>query len=355
MLAQLHSLAHAFPKSNIKLFLLPDRSDAFDIPKSIKIKTFQLFSRSLPKTSFFKFFKMLEFSFLVMLSMYKFKPDIIHVHDENSLIGPLLYKQLNSRVKLIYDDHELINCPPKSLVEKLMYLIERRAYKISDMVIVANDSRARIGKFIYDIKTDLQVIPNYLFDFDSKEALSNSTKLCIVQIEELHSKGYKVLLHQGALLKGRDLSLIHKTLTKLSDNWAMFFIGCSEADYKTEIGNHHKSHFGGFIDYDDLSKVWAVCDAVMICYTNESINNKYCAPNRLYLALSNKLPVIINDNFELNRLNREYGFGVNVEECVVLIDDELFTDIRINYTSRSFIYNIKNHPVLDVYNKISNG
>ena len=53
-------------------------------------------------------------------------------------------------------------------------------------------------------------------------------------------------------------------------------------------------------------------DAGVLFYDACSFNNKYCAPNRLYLAVNNGVPIIVNsDNYTLTRFLKEYRCGLS--------------------------------------------
>ena len=106
VLSQIDSLSGYFKNSKICVFYLPDSSRKSKFKKNVIFQNIFLLTRKLPKSKFWQFFKLIEYGIVTCIKLKKFNPNIIHIHDENSIIGPLLYKFFNRSVKIIYDDQK---------------------------------------------------------------------------------------------------------------------------------------------------------------------------------------------------------------------------------------------------------
>src|SRR5690606_10973992 len=79
--------------------------------------------------------------------------------------------------------------------------------------------------------------------------------------------------------------------------------------------DENKCVFIGSINYLDLHKFWARGVASIVLYLPTYINNRLCAPNRLYISVKMGLPVIVNrDNPVLSSFIEDYKCGYYIDE-----------------------------------------
>lgn len=313
VISQIDALSSNYPESKITILLLPDKKTTIKFARNVSIKEIKLISRKLPTSAFWQLFKMVEYGITVNKILLNLKPDIIHIHDENSIIGPLIYKLLKKHTCIIYDDHELRNLPPKNIQQRIMLLLERIIYKKANLCIVANESRK---KFVVPIlkPTQIAVIENWHYKRPTKEFQKGTQKL-LLQIDKLKRNGEKIILHQGFLHENRRIDLVEKIVNQLPDEWKMLFIGIPQEKYNEYFDGNKKTCFGGYIFNADLDIIWSKMDAVIIFYNTDDLNNKYCAPNRIFLALNLGIPVIVNkQNPELKKVIDIYKNGIGMEE-----------------------------------------
>jgi hypothetical protein len=316
VLSQLITLGEQFPNWSFTLFLVSDGGGPVTMPANVYLKEIKLLTRDLPKSAFFQAIKMIEFALRFNLSLFWFKPDILHVHDETLLLGPVLFSKLSKKTIIIYDDHELRYLDEKlNTKDKMMRSLEENIFKRADIIIMANSYRKDFGieksLVINSQKEKIHIIENYpLINFDQKN----------VEIpERLKNRELKYLLHQSvAINKERGSDILLETIKKLPKKWRLVIIGVSKDKFDSFIKEHDELRkqtiFIGFVPYDELENYWTYVDGAVIFYQTDKINNRLCAPNRLFLAANNGIPLIVNKNPVLQDFIKKYKTGISVED-----------------------------------------
>lgn len=189
----------------------------------------------------------------------------------------------------------------------------------ADLVIFANKERLDFLKTKYSLKNKLTYFLNLpYFEEEHTDGLNEVHRKILLEIDKLKDSGIKLFIHQGVLSieRGREkLATFSKTLS----NAKVIILGASEDDFKHFISHYHldKSVFFyvGSVPYNILNQFWKRGDAAIVMYLPTYINNRLCAPNRFYIAVNNKIPVLVNkDNPVLNNFVKEYNAGGFIED-----------------------------------------
>lgn len=288
----------------------------------------------------FIFYVLQDFLFLVM-----YRPKTMIVQDKNALIAPLLYKLLLPKKKLVYDDHELFNFP-LSFEDKILFMVENFAFKISDVISVANEFRKRIIEKIHRINTKIFVIENYYYPSKlSSDTDSEKTIYALEQIKKIKDNGKTLVLHQGRIMKERGESRIKQIIEEFPTDFHLIFIGEERYDFQRNlVGNNYSSL--GLIPYNELHKIYSEICISIIFYENNFINNKYCAPNRLYMSIYFNHFIITNNNRSiistLEKLGNEYI--LHHKNHFVVQAEELRTKKKIK---KDVTFQSRNEQVID--------
>ena len=358
VISQIENLSEHFNNTEFRIFLLSDGPYNILFSKNCVIDEINLFSRKLPKLIFFKLFKMLEFGIKAFFKIRAFKPDVLHIHDDTSSFGGVLFKLCYPQTKVIYDDHELKYIRSNKLFDKLMFFWEYILYRKSDIVIVANNERRRLSSVIYNRK-NIEVHENYFHKRETKKNKTDSLIKLINKINLLHLEGQKIILHQGQINEVRGLKEIIKLVNKIPENFKLLTIGISYIQYQQLLKSvnklkHKRLIFGGYIDYEHISEIYKIIDYSLIIYKNFNLNNKYCAPNRVYLSYYFGKPIIVNsENHVLFNFIKKTNSGVLLEENSDL--DSVFKklDGLSNLTNHSYVRNdINPKKIIDIYYKL---
>jgi len=360
VISQIDNLTKKFSNAEFKIFLLSDAHYDIKFNNNCKVDEITLSTRYLPKNSFFQFFKLIEFGLKSYLKIKTFNPDVLHVHDDTAMIGGLFYKTFHPNKKIIYDDHELKYIRPKSFSESLLFVIEKYMYKISDLVIVANPERKRLASIIYKVKC-ITVHENYFYNnYIQGETNKNFIELKN-KINKIQQQQNKIILHQGQVNKDRGSEILIKLSNNTPNNFNILFIGISINSYEGFLKKIHKSKrnnfiFGGFIDYKHISEVYKIIDYSLIMYKPYDLNNKYCAPNRVYLAYYFGKPIIVNDdNPVLNSFVKKSGSGEVINEYSNFV--KVFENLEKSHKLLNQTYiNNDTYPknIINIYNKFIN-
>lgn len=358
VLSQVYTLAKEHPSWQIVIFLISDGGGKVKLPENVEVRYLKLLTRILPKSPFFQAIKMFESALILNFKLLKFKPDVLHVHDEPAILGPIFYKRINKKVKLVYDDHELRNLDMHFTgKDKLMANLENRMFRMADKIIMANEYRRDYAiahsNLIKQQKDKIEIIANYPFA-NSEEGKNEKPDL-------LSDVSVKYLLHQSvAISEDRGKQILIETMKKLPDVWKLVIIGVNEDSFNEFMKGNEvlaaKVIFGGFVPYNELEEIWKNVDAAVIFYETSKINNRLCAPNRLYLAANHGIPLIVNENPVLKDFVENNNCGVVVKKDSRVIDDffSSFDEILLNAQKLKgkFTYDSQAEKLISIYNQL---
>src|SRR5690606_24104813 len=98
--------------------------------------------------------------------------------------------------------------------------------------------------------------------------------------------------------------------------------------------SEEKFVFVGSVNYLDLNKFWRRGTASIVMYLPTFINNRLCAPNRLYISVKMGLPVIVNrDNPVLSSFVQDYQCGFYIDD----INSESDFESLLNINEQRFL------------------
>lgn len=353
ILNQMDLLEIAHPELTIDFIILEDKKTYIDLGAKVTLHTIKTTFRN---NALLRPITALEFGIKSFLKLARFKPDILHAQDSAILLPALWYKiYRGSSLNLIYDDHELPNSN-KGFVNKLFNYLEIRIMNRSDSVIFANKERLNYLAHKYKLTTDkltvflnLPYFENKTFHLDAKE------DELIKDLDRLSKLKYKLIFHQGSIKKERGRESLAAFSNKLPTRTKLVMLGISKKVFDDFIDEYNLNidnfHFTGLVSYNSLLEFWSYADATIIMYLPDQINNRLCAPNRFYIALSKNIPVYVNkSNPVLSALLKEFECGYYVEDVIEnnkVIDFEL-TEIS-NYDN-SLYETLKKNQISNLLN-----
>lgn len=333
VLAEVDSLAQCYPNTQLKIFLLSDgeyKPMVFD--KNVKVERIDIFTRKSRFRKQLVPITTLIYTVICFFKVLKFRPEVLHVHDIFPLPVAYLYTLFFSPI-LFYDDHELFkqNADP---FHKGLFFLEAKILKKADQVFVANNHRSRIIRWVYGIPSrKVSVLENYNHLRDTSP-IELQDHLFLNILNRIHNEGGLAILHQGQVSKGRGVDYLIEVAKSIELNTKIVFLGISDVRYAELLSQYpilkNTSFNIGYKPYYQINEYWSRVDATMVFYDTQDVNNRYCAPNRLYLALSNKVPLLVNaKNPVLSSAVESHGAGLSCE-----IDN-------INSTVNQFIASIR--------------
>jgi glycosyltransferase involved in cell wall biosynthesis len=178
--------------------------------------------------------------------------------------------------------------------------------------VTANQDRWNY--MIEKLKMNSSIGHTALYNFPS---ISLSLKVKEELPSELKSwlNGDSYLLFQGAALKGRLFQEILSAVSGTAD-YKLVVLGPIEAETLNEIKLKYGAtldsilYVTGWVPQDDLYLYVDHALGSLVFYRNSSLNNWFCAPNRLYYSLARGVPVLCGNNPEMKAAIEGSGAGL---------------------------------------------
>ena len=192
----------------------------------------------------------------------------------------------------------------------------KKHVKNANIVISCEKHRAAIMQSRYKLAETPEVIPNKPYDINIREEFLNND---IIELIKRHF----TIVYQGIISKDRPLENVARALSLIGDYDIVFLImgDCSE-QYKREIIKiYPNTIFTGFVPAPQHLCYTQYCDIGIANYDISSLNNIFCAPNKIYEYAKFSTPMLCSTNIALEE---SVGFSKaglcidfsNVEEII---------------------------------------
>lgn len=342
----------------IDFILMPDKPLHISIDSVSKI---HIINTRIRNSKILRPFTVLDFAYQTIVKLKKIKPEIIHVQDVMVALPILLYKRyVDSSVVVIYDDHELPN-ENESIYLKINQRFENKLMSLSNSIITANEERLdylsqnnprfNTSKAIYFL--NLPYFETVLLE--SSLTINKSIELNLIK----KKNNFKYIMHQGIIEEERGRKKLAEFSRIMPENYKILILGVSKEYFEKFLNEFdllkESFIFIGIVPYSDLSEYWSLADASIVMYLPTYINNRLCAPNRLYISFLNCIPIIVNkDNPVLSNFISKYNCGIYIE---ALSKDNLESELRrISYSNIEIddLKRIETLKLIDLYDKLLN-
>lgn len=175
---------------------------------------------------------------------------------------------------------------------------KRRIGKIAlnaKRIIVPEINRANIMTVWYGLKTVPVVVPNYPLCFDQQRNQPISNNYANNLIENLKNK--KIIIYQGHIsLWERDLRPFARALSMLNKDYAFVLMGRNHGHSFEKIKEIYQDTFYiPEIPSPYHLEVTSHAYIGLLIYNRTSLNNIFCAPNKIYEYACFGIPMIGND------------------------------------------------------------
>lgn len=199
------------------------------------------------------------------------------------------------------------------------------------VVFMPEYNRTVIYQVWYRLKKRPIVLYNKPYFLPSNSELQNlkeKYKNKLIQFE-----GKKVILYQGGISSVRMLESLALALTKMGDEFILLMVGKeNEAGYIDKLKQINSSvvHIKP-LPAPDYLVFSTIAYIGYVCYAPTSLNNAYCAPNKINEYSAFSLPMIGNDIPGLKIIeSSKSGINVNVDDIDSIIKGIM--QIDKNYT-----------------------
>ena len=245
----------------------------------------------------------------------KQRPDIVYCHDYYSAI--LAYLLLCTRYsgKIVYDAHELMIPEEGRGDRRLMffYWFEKRIVKKVDLLVCASKQRAEIMQNHYGLKSTPTVVPNISQLEINDDDLDTSN--IISSLDGFFKKEGQTVVYAGVVTTSRRINELFDAVVATADKCKLLIVGDGDAlpSLKQNAVRHPELSvaFTGKVPYKCLGSILSRCDIGFLYYPIDTLNNIYCASNKIYEYASVELPMLANENPTVKRILDKEQIGIS--------------------------------------------
>lgn len=291
-----HKVATTLMKNNYDITLVGRKlHNSFDLNR--KYKTYR-FSLLFSKGPFFY----IEYNLRLFFYLLFKKVDILVSNDLDTLLANYMVSVIRGK-KIIYDSHEYFTEVPelqnRKFVKKIWTIIEKNIVPKLKHTYTVSEPIANIYNKKYG--TNFRVIRNYpnYSEYQAKTNIFNTTS--------------KVILYQGALNVERGIDLVIKSM-KFIENAVFVIIGDGDITQSLQIlaeaeGVNDKINFLGKIPLESLYKYTAAADIGISLEDDTNLNYHYSLPNKLFDYIQARIPVLVSNLPEMQKIVQDYNIG----------------------------------------------
>lgn len=253
------------------------------------------------------------FSTIKIIKSYQ--PDVVYCNDYYSALLAYYLLRTNFSGSIIYDAHELIipEEGKKDKRQRFFYWFERHIVHKINLLICASQQRAEIMKEHYRLLNEPVVIPN-ISQLRTSDDDADTQKI-ILSLHSFFNKTLPTVVYAGVVTSQRRISELFDAALAMSDKCKLLIIGDGNAlnSLKLKSAHHPELHtaFTGAIPYKCLGSILSRCDIGFIYYPVETLNNRYCASNKIYEYASVGLPMLANENPTIKEEFEKYHIGIS--------------------------------------------
>lgn len=179
----------------------------------------------------------------------------------------------------------------------------------AEIVISCEETRSRIMKSWWGLKDSPVVIPNKPYEHPRQRNIKGSTKETQELIERIKDK--KIILYQGIISVDRDLKKLAQTLRKMKSEYYLVLMGKEFFDSVSEIKKiYNNTIYLGFVPAPLHLEITSYANIGIANYDDSSLNNLFCAPNKIYEYSGFKIPTLGSDVIGLTDTVGKYEAGV---------------------------------------------
>jgi len=244
----------------------------------------------------------------------RIRPDVVVAEDFFTTMPSWLLAKLSS-ASLIYDAHELIipeSGKRLSLRDRLWYFFEHWVVPRADLVIAANEERARLMAEHYH----LSYTPEFMRNIPSQQHNNSGENRLFTTYPALMKRNAdkQFILYQGHMSLSRGIGRFVESIAHLPARFRLVLAGGGPDREDIGVLANRLGLSGrviqlGLIPNRDLPFVTQACDIGIVAYPFSGLNNIYCSPNKVFEYAQAGLPMIATNQPPLKAMVERYQLG----------------------------------------------
>lgn len=169
------------------------------------------------------------------------------------------------------------------------------------------------------------ILPNKPYSHPGKQRGMGSTPALREAIAKIQNK--KVLLYQGYIKADRNLLPLARALAKMRSDYYLVLCGSSDAGFVEQVqAVYTKTMYLGYFAPPSHMEITPYAAVGIAYYQDDCINNRYCAPNKIYEYAGCGIPMLCN---QIPGLTETVG-KAGAAECVDFRDaDQVIQAIHL--------------------------
>ena len=198
-------------------------------------------------------------------------------------------------------------------------------------VFMPEYNRTILYQIWFKLKEKPILLPNKPYFVPKKSELAKLKSKYKKQLSYFEEK--KVIIYQGGIYRARLLEKIVQAIVELNDNFIFLLIGREqEKGYVNDLKNIDDSiiHIP-YLPAPDYLVFSTIAYIGWLGYSASSLNNAFCAPNKIYEYSAFSLPMIGNDVPGLRNIFESTNSGVIVDEFDINSIKKGIREIDSNY------------------------
>lgn len=188
-------------------------------------------------------------------------------------------------------------------------------------VLVSEETRAHIFRSWYQLRETPIVLPNKPYGHPRKRRLPITDAAAAEAFSKI-PHGTKIVFYQGGVSERRDLKPIARAIEELGTPWALA-VQCPIVDneYYKDFFANYKFYYIPYIQAPLHLEVTSNVDFGLLTYTHISMNNEFCAPNKVWEYSGFGLPMIANDVLGLKNTVERFNAGICMNLDLLSLSD----------------------------------
>lgn len=259
---------------------------------------------------------LMQLRFGILASRLLAKSNATHVvgFSLESMLAGSLAKRRRRDIKLIFDSNELhIECYIHPLKKKIWSPIQKFCAKHCDVIMHAEPNRLEYFLKHHDPPGKrkhflLENFPKFIPRVDLKQSIQDKPTR---------------VLYVGMLGADRFTLDLIDIFENLGSGFSLDLVGPASPEFNEELqrrlGGDRKSNVRVLpsIPYSEMGDLIRKYHIGIALYKNNSLNNYYCAPNKVYDYLMNGVPVVANNYPGLERVIEGGKVGACIDEVTL--------------------------------------